>query len=55
MEFERLKCLPPYTLGLVVAMMTEARKKGNDIINLGMGNPDLPTPPHIVSKLKEAA
>ncbi|MBI3541196.1 MAG: aminotransferase class I/II-fold pyridoxal phosphate-dependent enzyme [Deltaproteobacteria bacterium] len=36
-------------------MMTEARKKGEDIINLGMGNPDIPTPPHIVAKLKEAA
>lgn len=54
MEFERIKRLPPYTLGVVVAMMTEARKKGEDIINLGMGNPDIPTPPHIVAKLKEA-
>jgi len=55
MEFERIKRLPPYTLGVVVAMMTEARKKGGDIINLGMGNPDVPTPPHIVAKLVEAA
>ncbi len=55
MEFERIKRLPPYTLGVVVAMMTEARKKGEDIINLGMGNPDIPTPPHIVAKLVEAA
>lgn len=55
MEFERIKRLPPYTLGVVVAMMTEARKKGADIINLGMGNPDIPTPPHIVTKLVEAA
>ncbi len=55
MEFERIKKLPPYTLGVVTAMMTEARKKGEDIINLGMGNPDIPTPPHIVAKLKEAA
>src|SRR5262245_35140425 len=55
MEFERIKRLPPYTLGVVVAMMTEARKKGADIINLGMGNPDIPTPPHIVTKLIEAA
>jgi alanine-synthesizing transaminase len=55
MEFERIKRLPPYTLGVVVAMMTEARKKGADIINLGMGNPDIPTPPHIVAKLVEAA
>ncbi|QQR82075.1 MAG: aminotransferase class I/II-fold pyridoxal phosphate-dependent enzyme [Deltaproteobacteria bacterium] len=36
-------------------MMTEARKRGEDIINLGMGNPDIATPPHIVAKLKEAA
>ncbi len=55
MEFERIKRLPPYTLGVVTAMMAEARKKGEDIINLGMGNPDLATPPHIVAKLKEAA
>src|SRR5262245_60984116 len=55
MEFERIKRLPPYTLGVVVQMMTEARKKGGDIINLGMGNPDIPTPPHIVAKLIEAA
>lgn len=55
MEFERIKRLPPYTLGVVVAMMTEARKRGEDIINLGMGNPDIPTPPHIVAKLVEAA
>jgi alanine-synthesizing transaminase len=54
-EFERIKRLPPYTLGVVTAMMTEARKRGEDIINLGMGNPDIPTPPHIVAKLKEAA
>lgn len=54
MEFERIKRLPPYTLGVVVAMMTEARKRGEDIINLGMGNPDIPTPPHIVAKLRDA-
>ncbi|HSA60230.1 MAG TPA: aminotransferase class I/II-fold pyridoxal phosphate-dependent enzyme [bacterium] len=55
MEFERIKRLPPYTLGVVVAMMAEARKRGADIINLGMGNPDIPTPPHIVTKLVDAA
>jgi len=55
MEFERIRRLPPYTLGVVTQLMTEARKKGEDIINLGMGNPDLPTPPHIVEKLKEAS
>lgn len=55
MEFNRIQRLPPYTLGVVTQLMTEARKKGEDIINLGMGNPDLPTPPHIVEKLCEAA
>ncbi len=54
MEFERIKRLPPYTLGVVVAMMAEARKRGEDIVNLGMGNPDIPTPPHIVAKLRDA-
>ncbi|MBI2501481.1 MAG: aminotransferase class I/II-fold pyridoxal phosphate-dependent enzyme, partial [Deltaproteobacteria bacterium] len=55
MEFERIKQLPPYILGVVTQMMIEARHKGEDIINLGMGNPDLPTPKHIVEKLKEAS
>ena len=55
MEFERIKRLPPYILGVVTQMMIEARRRGEDIINLGMGNPDLPTPAHIVEKLKEAA
>ncbi len=55
MEFERIQRLPPYTLGVVTQLMLEARKKGEDIINLGMGNPDLPTPPLIVQKLTEAA
>ncbi|MDO8462620.1 MAG: aminotransferase class I/II-fold pyridoxal phosphate-dependent enzyme [Deltaproteobacteria bacterium] len=54
MEFERIKRLPPYILGVVTQMMIEARKKGDDIINMGMGNPDLTTPPHIVNKLIEA-
>ncbi len=55
MEFERIKRLPPYVLGVVTQMMIEARREGEDIINLGMGNPDLPTPRPIVEKLKEAA
>lgn len=55
MEFNRIQRLPPYTLGVVTQLMNEARQKGEDIINLGMGNPDLPTPPHIVDKLTEAA
>jgi len=55
MEFERIQRLPPYTLGVVTQLMTDARKRGEDIINLGMGNPDLPTPRFIVDKLVEAA
>src|SRR3990167_369232 len=53
--FPRMSRLPPYILGQVTGQMTNQRKKGEDIINLGMGNPDLPTPPHIVNKLIEAA
>ncbi len=55
MEFPRLKRLPPYILAEVSNLMIAARREGRDIINLGMGNPDLPTPSHIVEKLKEAA
>ncbi len=55
MEFERIRRLPPYTLGVVTQLMTEARQHGEDIINLGMGNPDLVTPPPVVEKLIEAA
>ena len=55
MEFQRIKQLPPYILGVVTQMMTDLRRQGEDVINLGMGNPDLPTPPHIVEKLREAA
>jgi len=54
-EFNRINRLPPYVLGEVVKLMTEARRKGEDIIDMGMGNPDLPTPKPIVEKLKEAA
>jgi len=54
-NFERIQRLPPYVLGAVTQLMLEARKRGEDIINLGMGNPDLATPPHIVNKLLEAA
>lgn len=54
-NFERIKRLPPYTLGVVTQLMTEARKAGQDVINLGMGNPDQATPDHIVEKLIEAS
>ena len=54
-EFSRIKRLPPYVFAIVNALKMEARRKGDDIIDLGMGNPDLPTPKHIVEKLCEAA
>src|SRR6187551_278267 len=54
-EFHRLKRLPPYVFAEVNAMKARARGAGQDVIDLGMGNPDLPTAPHIVAKLAEAA
>jgi alanine-synthesizing transaminase len=54
-EFRRLNRLPPYVFAVVNQIKMEARRRGEDIIDLGMGNPDLPTPCHIVQKLTEAA
>jgi alanine-synthesizing transaminase len=54
-EFYRISRLPPYVFGIVRELLIEARHKGEDIIDLGMGNPDIPTPRHIVAKLIEAA
>ncbi|MBI5102192.1 MAG: alanine transaminase [Nitrospirae bacterium] len=54
-EFSRIKRLPPYVFGIVNSLKMEARKRGEDIIDLGMGNPDGATPRHIVEKLVEAA
>ncbi len=53
-QFQRMQRLPPYVFGQVVDLMMEARRRGEDIIDLGMGNPDLPTPEPIVAKMKEA-
>ncbi|MBI5050929.1 MAG: aminotransferase class I/II-fold pyridoxal phosphate-dependent enzyme [Nitrospirae bacterium] len=53
-EFKRIKRLPPYVFAIVNSLKMEARRRGEDIIDLGMGNPDLPTPKHIVDKLIEA-
>ena len=53
-EFHRIKRLPPYVFAEVNAMKARARAAGDDIIDFGMGNPDQPTPPHIVEKLIEA-
>jgi alanine-synthesizing transaminase len=52
-DFHRIKRLPPYVFESVNRVKAAARNKGVDVIDLGMGNPDLPTPPHIVEKLKE--
>jgi alanine-synthesizing transaminase len=52
-DYYRIKRLPPYVFAEVNAMKAAARAKGHDIIDLGMGNPDSPTPPHIVAKLIE--
>src|SRR4030042_785924 len=53
-EFHRMMRLPPYIFGIVNQLKMEARRRGEDIIDLGMGNPDLPTPRHIVNKMVEA-
>jgi alanine-synthesizing transaminase len=53
-EFRRIKRLPPYVFSIVNELKVKARAQGDDIIDFGMGNPDLPTPPHIVEKLCEA-
>ncbi|MCK5165752.1 MAG: LL-diaminopimelate aminotransferase [Rhodospirillaceae bacterium] len=52
-EFHRIKRLPPYVFAEVNAMKARARAAGDDIIDFGMGNPDQPTPQHIVDKLVE--
>ena len=54
-EFLRIKRLPPYVFAIVNDLKYKARRRGEDIIDLGMGNPDIPTPSHIVDKLVEAA
>ena len=53
-EFRRIKRLPPYVFSIVDALKIEARRRGEDIIDLGMGNPDVPTPKPIIDKLIEA-
>ena len=53
-EFHRIRRLPPYVFAEVNAAKASARAAAEDIVDLGMGNPDSPTPPHIVAKLVEA-
>jgi alanine-synthesizing transaminase len=52
-DFHRIKRLPPYVFEQVNKLKAEARARGDDIIDFGMGNPDMPTPEHIVAKLVE--
>jgi len=54
-EFKRIKRLPPYVFSIVNELKVKARGRGEDIIDFGMGNPDMGTPDHIVDKLVEAA
>jgi alanine-synthesizing transaminase len=54
-NFYRRKRLPPYVFAQVQSLKLEARHRGEDIIDFGMGNPDQPTPNHIVEKMIEAA
>ncbi len=52
-DFHRIRRLPPYVFEHINPIKAKARANGVDVIDLGMGNPDLPTPDHIVNKLKE--
>ncbi len=53
-DFSRIRRLPPYVFNIVGELKAQARARGEDIIDFGMGNPDRPTPRHIVDKLVEA-
>jgi alanine-synthesizing transaminase len=53
-EFARIKRLPPYVFNITAELKMAARRRGEDIIDMSMGNPDGPTPRHIVDKLVEA-
>ena len=54
-QFPRMQRLPPYVFSVVNDLKFQMRRENEDIVDLGMGNPDLPTPQHIVDKLTEAA
>ena len=49
MEFQRIKRLPPYVFSIIDGMKMEARRRGEDIVDFGMGNLDLPMLPHVVA------
>ncbi len=54
-DFYRIQRLPPYVFAEVNALKAAARARGEDIVDLGMGNPDSPPPPHVIAKLAEVA
>src|SRR5258708_10884309 len=54
-EFSRIKRLPPYVFNITNELKMAARRAGEDVVDLSMGNPDGPTPKHIVEKLVEAS
>jgi alanine-synthesizing transaminase len=54
-QFPRIKRLPPYVFNITAELKAAARKRGEDVIDFGMGNPDQPTPRHILDKLIETA
>ena len=54
-DFYRIRRLPPYVFAEVNAMKAAARARGEDIVDLGMGNPDGAPPPHVIEKLAEVA
>jgi len=55
MEFRRIERFPPYVFSIVNDLKMQARRAGEDVVDLGMGNPDIPTPEPVVEKLREAA
>jgi alanine-synthesizing transaminase len=54
-EFPRIKRLPPYVFSVINEIKSELRRKGEDIVDFGMGNPDIPPPQHVIEKLCEVA
>ena len=55
MEFRRVDSLPPYVFAVIGDLTLELRRAGDDVVDLGFGNPDLPSPELAVEKLAEAA
>ncbi len=55
MNFPRIERLPPYVFDIIGDLTLAVRRAGEDVIDLGMGNPDAPPPPHVLQKLVESA